>query len=370
MFERGMSADNIATANEVLSLVVMVRNERIGEKSFALFRKIMGIVKNDNRLWESARFSMKGAFSPIAQAPRVDDLKTILEFLHHYTSSQRRSAFGDEPIYHSFRAITDSSDDRSHPRLAGYFTSPLIIDTIIHALSNKGYKDLQGMAIVVLPELDSHLFASDKAFQAPGKAQAFVDAWWGAVESCRTDKLQRVDRAAAQVFFAIVNSPCLREHIPPEAWGFTDSFHYLLETNPPSLQRCTQNPDLLTFVKRVSPKVGLPSLMAMFWMEHHSLSKDVLDQMEKETRETVCRECEVSEAVTMLNRTRYCESWISIFNVYLETWEEELGGLDPSDRAVPGLRVRQESAIRARKRLIEIQDEVERDIPPASRWWQ
>ena len=365
-----MSAGNISTADEALSLVVMVPDERIGEKSFALFRKIMGLVKNDNRLWESARLMMKGAFSPIARVPRVDDLKMILEFLHHYISSQRRSAFGDEPIYHSFRAIADSSDDRSRPELVGYFTSPLFIDTIIHALSNKGYKDLQGVAIVVLPGLDSHLFASDKGFQAPGKAQAFVDAWWGAVESCRTDKPQVVDRAAAQAFFTIVNSPCLREHIPPDAWGFTDSFHYLLEANPPSLQRCTQNPDLLAFVKRVSPKVGLPSWMAMLWMEYHSLSKDVTDQMEKETRETVYKECEVSGTATMLNRTRYCKSWISIFNVYLGAWEKRLGGLDPSGQAVPSLRARQESAIRARKRLIEIQDEVERDPPPASWCWQ
>ena len=368
-----MPRDSITVAVEALSLVVMARDERIGEKSFTLFQKIMNVVKNDDPLWELARLSMKGAFSPIARAPRVDNLKMVLDFLHHHLSSQRRATFGDEPIYHSFRAIANSPDAEIRQGLARYdFTSPLFIGAIIEALSNKGYEDLQEMAIVILPEFDSQLFTSDKAFKGSGKAQAFVESWWAAAKRYHnvTDKPRRPHRAAAQVFFAIVNSPCLREHIPPDAWSFTDTSHYILETNPPSLQRCAQNSDLLAFVKQASPKLGLPSWMAILWMEHDSLPKDVLDQMEKETRETVRKECEVSGDVTLLNRTRHCKTWIEILNKYLEVWEKRLDGLDPSDQTVPGLRARLESVIRARKRLVEIRDEVEKNSPPARYFWE
>lgn len=369
LFEQGMPDCDITIATEALELVIMVHDERIGEKSFELFRKIMDLVESDNRLWQPARLSMRGAFSPIARVPRVDDLKTILDFLHHFISSQLRTAFGDEPIYHSFRAIVDSSDAVSRQGLARFdFTSPLFIQTITQVLSNKGYKDLQQMAVLVLPELDSQLFASDEAFRDPGKAKAFVDAWWAAVENCRTGKPQRFDRAAAQVFFAIVNSPCLRDHIPPDAWDIADNFHYVREANPPSVQRCTQNVDLLAFVKKASPKVGLRFWMGMLWMEYHSLSKEVLDQMEEETRRTVFKECEVSKTATMLTRTHHCNSWISTFDTYIEAWDKKLCKLSSSDQAV--LKAKRGLAIEARKRLLEIREEIERNPPPARCFWE
>ena len=37
----------------------------------------------------------------------------------------------------------------------------------------------------------------------------------------------------------------------------------------------------------------------------------------------------------LLNRTRHCKTWIEILDKYLEVWEERLGGLDPSDQAIP-----------------------------------
>ena len=352
----------------------MVRDERIGEKSFTLFQKIMKAAKSvkcDDPMWESARLSMRGAFSPIARVPQVGDLKMVLDFLHHHLSSQRRIASGDEPIYHSFRAIASSPGAGICRGLTLYdFTSPLFIGVITQALSNKGYRGLQEMAIIALSELDSQLFTSDKAFKDRGKARNFVASWWTAVESCSTSKLQQVDRATAQVFFAIVNLPCLREYIPPEAWDITDTFHYILEANPPSLQRCTQNSELLAFVKQVSPKVGLPSWMALLWMKHDSLPKDVLDQMEEETRKTVYKECETNGEATLITRTRYCKTWISISNGYLTDWEERLGNLDPSDQAVPGLQARRDSAIKARERLIEIREEVKSNPPPARWFWE
>jgi hypothetical protein len=370
-FEQAAPGGNITVAIEALSLMVMVHDERIGEKSFTLFRKIMDVVENDDLLWELARLSMKGAFSPIARPPRVDNIKMVLDFLHHHLSSQRRATFGDEPIYHSFRAIANSPDAEIRQGLARYdFTSPLFISTITEALSNKGYRVLQEMAVIILPELDSQLFTSDRAFKGSGRAQEFVESWWAAAKGCGVDKPQRIRRAVAQGFFAIVNSPCLREHIPPDAWSFTDTSHYLLEMNPPAFQRCTQNSELIAFVKQASPKVGFPSWLAMLWMARDSLSKDVLDQLEKETREMVSRECEVSGEVTLLNRTRHCKTWIDIFDRYLEVWEKKLGGLDPSDKAVPGLRTRLESAAQGRKRLIDIRDEVERNPPPARYFWE
>ena len=49
--------------------------------------------------------------------------------------------------------------------------------------------------------------------------------------------------------------------------------------------------------------------------------------------------------------------------------EKRLGSLDPSHQAVLGLQTRLESAIRARKRLVEIRDEVERDPQSPSRYF-
>ena len=81
-------------------------------------------------------------------------------------------------------------------------------------------------------------------------------------------------------------------------------------------------------------------------MEHDSSSK--------ETRESVRERCEVSRDITLLNRTRHCKTWIEILDKYLEVWDKSF---DPSDQVVSGLQTRL-SAIRARKRLVEIRDEV------------
>lgn len=366
-----MSGGDLAKATDVLSFVVMVHDERIGEKCFALFHKIMDLAENDDRVWPSAGVSMKGAFSPAARVPRVDDLKAILDFLHHNISSQQRRTLGDEPIYHSFRAIAESSDDASRQGLVRYdFTSPLFIQTITQVLSDQGYKDLQEMAIIVLPKLDDQLFTSDKAFQDPGRAREFVEVWWAAVKNCRTGNPGPVDLAAGQVFFAIVNLPCLRAHIPPDAWDLVDNFHFIRDANPPSLQRCKQNEELLPFVKQTSPELGLPFWIIMLWLEYHSLSKEVLDQMEGETRETVFRECGVGGTASRLSRTRYYKNWVAMFDRYLESLVKRLGNLDPSDQAVPSIRANQKSVTEARERLLEIKEEVEKDSPSAPSWWK
>jgi len=57
-FQQGMPGGNITAAVKALSLVVMARDERIGEKSFTLFRKIMNVVKNDDLPWELVRLSI------------------------------------------------------------------------------------------------------------------------------------------------------------------------------------------------------------------------------------------------------------------------------------------------------------------------
>ena len=387
LIEQGISADSISKADEALSIMAMVHDDRVGEKSFVLFKKVMSLVRNDDRLWELARLSMKGAFSPIARVPRVDNLKTILDFLHYHISSQRRSSFGDEPIYHSFRAIAGSSDDHSRQELAGYFTSPLLIDTILHALSNDVFKSLQEMAIILLPTLDHRLFAS--GFLDPGKAQAFVLAWWAAVECCRTGEPQQVHRAAAEVFFAIVDSPCLRGNLPPDAWEFTysfqrtrlrgnfppdpweftDSFQHILEANPPSLQRCKRNPDLFAFIEQTSPKVGLPFWMKMVWLEYGSLPSDLQDRVVEETRKTLHKEYGPSGSGTI--RTRHCKSWVAAFDTYLDDLKKRIARLEPSDPVVPGLLARQESVNKARTLLLQIWDDVDKKLkeePPKWFW--
>ena len=132
----------------------------------------------DDLPWELARaLNHERCFSAnrARAAPWVDNLKMVLNSPRHLFS-QWQATFGDEPIYHSFRAIANFPDAEIRKGLVRCdFTSPLFIGTTVEALSNKGYEDLQEMTIVVLPELDGQLFTLDSAFKGSGKAQAFVE---------------------------------------------------------------------------------------------------------------------------------------------------------------------------------------------------
>jgi len=57
-FQQGMPGGNITVTVKALSLVIMARDERIGERGFRIFQKIMNVVKNDDLPWELVRLSI------------------------------------------------------------------------------------------------------------------------------------------------------------------------------------------------------------------------------------------------------------------------------------------------------------------------
>jgi hypothetical protein len=333
--------------------VVLLLDDRVRENSYALFRKVMGLVRSDERLWPSARLLFKGAFRSPGWPPNIGDPKEMLDFLRYHTSPQQRAQVGQEPLHHVFRAITLVSDDETYRGLAGFeFTSPDFIDAITRALSNKKFRPLRLAAIYVLPHLDKQLFTSDEAFTDPTRARVFVEAWCTAVRECSDgDCKNETERVALTVLLAIANLPCLRIHVPPEQWSMTRNFRSILGANPPSLQRCTQNPGIMEFIKGIPYMQTPPPWFAMLWMKYDSLSTEVREQLERETRDVA------------LNSPYEFDLYVATFQGQVKRAQSEMDTLEPWDREVSRLRSEVEAAEKVKGRLLELREEPDQNRP-------
>ena len=116
----------------------------------------------------------------------VDDLKMILNVLHPRTPSQQRTTFGDKPTYRSLCEITASSNDES---CWGHMRC----------------------------DFTSPLSSSDKGF--------------GHLVGC----------------CGVLSHRRTATSLP---WRLTDNSHNILDANPPSLQRYTQNAGLCASAQR------------------------------------------------------------------------------------------------------------------------
>lgn len=305
----------------------------------------MGLVKSDDRLWESAGLLMKGAYTSSEWVPPTGDPKDILDFLHfHISPSQRTTSRGD-PIYYAFRSIVVGHSAEKRRALSGYsFDSTLFIDAIIQLLSNKDHADLQKMSLLVLPELDDILFTSEAAFNDPGRAEDFVTTWSTAI--LREETIPQIEVANVKVLLAIANLPCLRRYLLPEIWDLAYKFPIILYSDSPSMQRCIQNSDILPFIKGSTGVTGPLGWLGMLWMKYHSVSTEVRRQLEEETL-----------AIGSGERYYDLNSYVSLFDAELKRLRGKIDGLEPLDRSVPGLRDDLDAMERANRRLVAIQGE-------------
>ena len=215
-----------------------------------MFRIIMRFVNHNDELWVPARLSIRGVYAASkSEAPQAGDPKQLLQFLYHHM--KHRDNVGDEPIHHAFSAPVLASYEETHRGLVAYdFSNPFFIKTLTVALGNKDFRLLLKPAIFLLVELEKYLFMTGYAFTDPGRASDFVRAWPGAVHEFLGDPTHRVEMAAVKVLLAIANLPSLRVCLPVERWNWIQHFPYILNANPPSLQRCLENSGIIPFLKQ------------------------------------------------------------------------------------------------------------------------
>ena len=351
-FRQNTPSGNITPAEEALSLVVLLLHKQIRIRSYALFRIIMGFVKGDDRLWKSARFAMKGAYSSKEWVPPTGNLEVILDFLHFHISPLQREAVGDEPIYHAFRSIVINPSAEKRRCLAAYnFGSPVFIDAMIDFLLKKDNLSLQRMSLLILPELDNLLFTSEVVFNDPERASKFVEAWSSAVgEYLRGTTIPQFEVAIVKALLAIANLPCLRSNLPLKLWDLTYKFPIILYSGSPSMERCIHNSDILPFIKQSVGYVGTLGWLGMLWMKYHSLSNEVCGQLEKETQA-------IGSGETYFD----LDSYISMFDSELKRLQTKIEGLKPLDRAVVELRSDLDKITRTKDRLVGIQVRMQKE---------
>ena len=351
VFGQGTLGD-MSSAVDALSLVIQLRDPRVCARSYALFRIIMRHVDHNNELWLPARLSIQGAYTAAKpDVPQVGDPKQLLQFLDHHM--ERRDSIGDEPIRHVFSALFLASNEETHRGLATYtFSNQLFIKTLTAALGKKDFKPLRKSAILLLAELDKYLFATKDAFtdpSDPGRASDFVHAWSSAVHEFLGDPTHQVEMATVKVLLAIVNLPSLRVCLPVERWNWIQHFPYILNENPPSLQRCLENTSIIPFLKQTVSNWSQSPWLAMLWMMHHHLSEGVQEDLEKETREIVSKGSYLR-----------LDPFLAFFDVSLKSLQTQIDRLDPLDRTASDLWTKRESLVRARGRLLSIRKEGER----------
>jgi len=340
----GQSAPSRDTSSaiEALSLVVILRDSRICARSYKLFRSIMDLVNNNDTLWIPARLSMQGAYtSSMSNVPQVGDPKAVLAFLRHHISPQQRANVGDQPIHHVFSALALASNEETHRGLAGFdFPDPLFINATIEALENKDFKGLRKSTIFMLSELDGQLFTTDRAFRDQGRAKRFVLAWSAAIHEFLGDPTHRVEKVVVKVLLAIAYLPCLRVHLPKERWNLIQHFPYIMNANPPPLQRCLEGEDIFPFLKGVLDIRSLSPWFGMLWTLYNRLSKGVRKQLEENTQE-----------IASGQGFFHLGSCVSMFDVYLKTLKTQIDALEPLDQAALELRGRLETTEKAKRRL-------------------
>ena len=303
----------------------------------------------NGELWESARLSIQGAYgSRMADFPRVGDPKPLLRFLDHHMSlsPEQRRSLGASPFYCVFSALITAHDGETG--LAGYdFTRTVFIDTVIEALGSKDSEPLRRLAILILAKLDSHLFTStNETFKDREKALRFVTAWSTAIPEFLGKPATLAGKAGIGVFFAIAQLPCLRVHVPKERWDpLINYFPHIMALNPPPLQRCLNDITIVPFLKSIlNPEKPSPWLL-MLWVMYHHLSKDVLQQLEEETR-----------GIATGERCWYLEIYADGLKRYIGRLDGEIGALDPSDEAAIQMQEKRQQIVEARRCLVRIRE--------------
>ena len=311
----------------------------------------MGNVNLNIALWKPARLSMKGAYNGIKHdIPQVGNPEQLLEFLQYHMSPQQRADQGYWPIHYVFSALALASNEETHRGLATYdFSDPRFIDTTIEMLrkpeapENKDFKLFRESTIFVLAELDRHLFTTEKVFADPKKASDFVLAWSTGIHEFLGDPTHQVEKVVVKVLLAIAHLPCLRVSLPKERWSLIQHFPYVVNTNPPPLRRCLEDTTIIPFLKGTMDTWSQPPWLGMLWVMYHRLSKEVREQLEKETR-----------GIAAGQGFFHLDPYLSLLDTSLKSLQTRINELAPLDKAASGLWVRRESMVQAKGRLLSI----------------
>ena len=344
-------------AVKALKLVVWFQDHRISARSYSLFKTIMDRDNPNGELWESARLSIQGAYSsPTDDVPQVGDPKPLLRFLDHHMSlspAQRRDSGGTWPFFYVFSALTTACDQEADRGLAGYdFTSTIFIDTVVEALGRKDFDALRRSAMFILAKLDGHLFTStNETFKDREKASRFVTAWSAAIPEFLGDPMTPEGVAVIKVLLAIAHLPCLRDHVPTKRWDLIELFPNIMVSNPPPLQRCLKDTNIIPFLKERIPDPKKPSIwLLMLWMMYHHLSKGVRQQLEEETR-----------LIAGGNRCHHIGTYADEFKKYIENLKGWISALDPLDEDAIQMQDKRQQMVEARGCLLRIQENAKRN---------
>ena len=302
----------------------------------------------NDELWESARLSIRGAYSPkTIDVPQVGDPKPLLRFLDHHISlsPEKRRNIGSWPVYFVFSALSAAYNEKNDPGLAGYdFTRTVFIDIVIEALGDKDSEPLRRSAIFILAKLDSHFFTANKSFEDEKRASRFVTAWSTAIQEFLGDPESLVGKAITKVLLAIAHLPCLRDHLPKERWDLIQHFPHIMVSNPPPLQRCLRDATIVAFFKDIFDPTEPSPWLLMLWVMHYHLSKDVRQKLEEETR-----------GIAAGNYPYHLESYTDTFDQYIGKLSRKISALDPLDRASFALREKRQRMVDAKECLVRIQ---------------
>jgi hypothetical protein len=134
--------------------------------------------------------------------------------------------------------------------------------------------------------------------------------------------------------------PCLRVHLPKERWALLQHFPHIMVANPPPLQRCLRDPNILPYLNPLLDDGNPSRWLTMLWMMYHDLSQEVRAQLEEETRQIAVGE------------NRYLlESYISVLDAYIQNLDGQLSSLNPLDQVVSNLQMKRERTMQTKGRL-------------------
>ena len=127
------------------------------------------------------------------------------------------------------------------------------------------------------------------------------------------------------------------------------------------MQRCIQDSDIPPFLGQQPTSItGVLGWLGVLWMKHHSLPREVCEQLEKENL-----------AIGFGQRHYNLASYVDLFDAELRRLQEKIKNLAPLDQSVPGLRDELDGMEKSKDLLVELKEESRKpkpkDFPSSSR---
>ena len=269
--------------------MVHLKQERLYVESYDLFLTIMANVDSDNRLWRLAELSLIGAFQWAPHPrPHVGDPASLIRFLEYCLSEQEGGNVVVLPLERVFLALASAPSEVINEGISRVdFTQALFFNGICRALRKGAPYLLRRATVTFLRHLDAQFFNTNKTFSSD-QVDEFISGW----SSSAGESLERVHGpllpgALFGTLLGLLDSPFWRRHIPPERWNILTLPVIGMDGGcaPPSFLRCAKNPDVIPYLEQVgaSGPMVLTHWITILWGKYPDLSKNVREQLEKET---------------------------------------------------------------------------------------